>query len=97
MGQAWHAYWAWVGGNIGAMPLQAFITAVVGFAATVLLRPLIRRLWAWVKRELNRPALEEAKAARKIAADLYMHHTGRPHPDAPGQTRTSSDATKGLK
>lgn len=26
----------------------------------------------------------QAKAAHRIAADLYQHHTGRAHPDAPG-------------
>jgi hypothetical protein len=83
IGHAWHQYWAWTGGNVGAMPLQALISAVVALLLAVVLRPLWRRLWAWLKRELSRPALEEAKAARRIAADLYEHHTGRPHPDAP--------------
>lgn len=65
-------YWDWAGGNIGAMPLQAAITAVVAFV----FRGPIGRL-------LGRDALKEAKAARRIAADLYQHHTGRTHPDAP--------------
>lgn len=69
----WHAYWAWTGGNIGAMPLEFAITAVVG----VVFRGPIGRL-------LEGDALKEAKAARRIAADLFEHHTGRPHPDAPG-------------
>lgn len=81
--QEWHQYWTWVGGNVGAMPLQALIGVAVSLLLAVVLRPLWRRLWAWLKRELSRPALEEAAAARRIAADLYRHHTGRPHPDAP--------------
>ena len=84
----WHSYWAWVGGNIGAMPLEALIAAVAGTIGAVALRPLLRRLWAWVKRELNRAALEEAKAGRQIAADLYEHHTGRRHPAAPADTES---------
>jgi hypothetical protein len=75
----WHEYWSWVGGNIGAMPLEALITAAV----TVALWPQIKPLVRWLRRELGGAALEEAKAARRIAADLYEHHTGRPHPDAP--------------
>jgi hypothetical protein len=80
----WHQYWSWTGGNIGAMPLEALVGAVAGVLAALLFRPLLQRLWAWLKRELGGAALEEAKAARRIAADLYLHHTGRPHPDAPG-------------
>lgn len=72
IGHAWHQYWAWAGGNIGAMPLQALITAVVA----VIFRGPVGRL-------LGGQALEEAKAGRRIAADLFEHHTGRPHPDAP--------------
>jgi hypothetical protein len=85
IGHAWHQYWAWTGGNVGAMPLQALIGVVVSLLLAVVLRPLWRRLWAWLKRELSRPALEEAKAARRIAADLFEHNTGRPHPAAPAK------------
>lgn len=81
----WDAYWAWTGGNIGAMPLEAAITAVVSVLAALAFRPLLRCLWAWLKRELGAAALDEAKAARRIAADLYEQHTGRRHPDAPGK------------
>lgn len=83
IGNAWHSYWAWAGGNIGAMPLQALIAAAAGVLSSLLLRPLYRRAWAWLKAELGGAAAEEAKAARRIAADLFEHHTGRPHPDAP--------------
>lgn len=69
---AWHQYWAWTGGNIGAMPLEALITAVVAFV----FRGPIGRL-------LGGRAARDAKAARQIAADLFEHHTGRAHPDAP--------------
>ena len=67
---AWHQYWAWVGGNVGAMPLQGLIT---GAGAFIFRSPIGRLL-----------GRDEAKAARRIAADLYEHHVGRPHPDAPG-------------
>jgi hypothetical protein len=83
MGHLWHQYWAWVGGNVGAMPLQALISAVAAVLLAVVFRPLLRRAWAWLKHELSRPALEEAKAARQIAADLHLHVTGRSHPAAP--------------
>lgn len=76
----WHAYWLWVGGNIGAMPLQALIGAV----CTLAVSPLLLRLWRHA-----RAAIAAAHAARRIAADLYEHHTGRVHPDAPG-TRVDS-------
>lgn len=79
----WHSYWSWVGGNIGAMPLEAAIAAVAGAVGAVALRPLLRRAWAWAKRELSAAALEEAKAHRRIAADLYEHITGTRHPAAP--------------
>jgi hypothetical protein len=72
IGHLWHQYWAWTGGNVGAMPLQALITGAAGF----LFRNPLGRL-------LGRDALKEARAARRIAADLFEHHTGRPHPDAP--------------
>lgn len=81
IGHAWHQYWAWVGGNIGAMPLQALI----GVTATlVFLRPL---RWLWHKVVGEQADIEDirraAAAAHQIAADLFEHHTGRPHPAAP--------------
>lgn len=81
MAHLWHSYWSWTGGNIGAMPLQAVITV----AATLLLRKPVSRLWHHVVGEaadiedIRRAAL----AAHKIAADLFEHHTGSAHPDAP--------------
>lgn len=78
----WHQYWAWVGGNVGAMPLQALITSVLA----VVFRGPIGRL-------LGGDALKEAKAARRIAADLYRHHTGRLHPDAPDAEDAESEGT----
>lgn len=76
MRHLWDSYWAWAGGNIGAMPLQGLIVYV--------LRGPVGRL-------LSGPALKEAEAARRIAADLYAHHTGRTHPDDPGRSRTPPD------
>lgn len=68
----WDAYWAWTGGNIGAMPMEALITTAVA----VMFRGPIGRL-------LGGEALKEAKAARRIAADLHLRMTGEAHPDAP--------------
>lgn len=84
MTRLWDSYWSWVGGNIGAMPLQALIAAVSGVVAALVLRPLWRRMWAWLKRELG---ADSAAAAHRIAADLFEHHTGRAHPDAPDSER----------
>lgn len=67
-----HSYWSWVGGNVGAMPLQALITGAAGFA----LRNPLGRL-------LGRDAVEEARKAVRIAADLHLRLTGEAHPDAP--------------
>lgn len=69
-----HSYWSQAGGNIVAMPLQAVIT---GAAAWVLRSPLARLLGG--------QAAKDAAAALRIAADLYQHHTGQAHPDAPAR------------
>lgn len=74
-----HAYWAQAGGNVLAMPAEGVVTAVIGF----LLRNPLGRL-------LGRDALREAKAARQIAADLYEHHVGRAHPDAPAKPESEA-------
>jgi hypothetical protein len=83
------SYWTWVGGNVGAMPLQAVIAA----ATAVLLRKPAARLWRQLVGE--RADLEDvrraAEAAHRIAADLFEHHTGNKHQDAPG---TADDADK---
>lgn len=68
----WDAYWAWTGGNIGAMPLQALITGV----PAVIFRGPLGRL-------LGGRAARDAAAARRIAADLHLRLTGEAHPDAP--------------
>lgn len=77
----WHHYWSWVGGNIGAMPLQAVITV----AATLVLRKHVRRWWHHLVGE--HADLDDVKrmaaAAHQIAADLFEHHTGHAHRDAP--------------
>jgi hypothetical protein len=74
-------YWAWVGGNIGAMPLEVLITVIAG----AMFRKPLSRLAAWARRE----EIAEARATRAIVADLYRHHTDRDHPAAPG---TGSEA-----
>ena len=77
----WDHYWSWVGGNVGAMPLQAVITV----AATLALRKPIKR--AWRRAVGDRADIEDirrmAAAAHRISADLFEHHTGSAHPDAP--------------
>lgn len=74
-------YWSWVGGNIGAMPLQAVITVV----ATLLLRRHVARWWHHLVGE--RADIEDVKrmaeSARRIAADLFERNTGERHPDSP--------------
>lgn len=78
----WDRYWAWVGGNVGAMPLQAVITVVV----TLAFRKPVSRLWHRLVGE--RPDIGDirraAEAAHRIAADLHERMTGEAHPDAPG-------------
>lgn len=83
---AWDAYWTWVGGNVGAMPLEALITAAV---TLLLVRPW-RRLWRKVAGEhpaarAAAAAEEHAAAARQILADLFRHATGEEHELAPGR------------
>lgn len=81
MGQLWHQYWTWVGGNVGAMPLQAVITV----AATLFFRKPIARLYHHVvgdKLDIE-DVRSVAASAHKIAADLYEHVTGEQHPEAP--------------
>lgn len=89
IGREWHQYWAWVGGNVGAMPLQALITV----AATLLLRKPLARLWHKLVGE--RPDAADLRraveGAHKIAADLFEHHTGTAHPDAPAATRKGAE------
>lgn len=77
----WHHYWKWVGANVGAMPLQALITA----AATLLLRKPLRRAWHALvgERADIKDIRRAAAAAHRIAADLFEHHTGERHQDAP--------------
>jgi len=81
---ALHAYWSWVGGNIGAMPLQA----AIGVAFTLAFRKPVSRGWHRLVGE--RAEIEDirraAAAAHRIAADLFEHHTGGAHPDAPAET-----------
>jgi len=81
----WHAYWAWTGGNVGAMPEEAIVTAV---ATALLLRPL-RLAWHHLAGKHLEAARRAAEASHRIAADLYEHHTGRAHELAPG---TESEA-----
>lgn len=73
----WHWYWAQVAGNIWAMPLQA----MVAFTAGVLFRKPLAAWWHrhfGVKADLE-DIRRDAAAARRIAADLFEHHTGDRH------------------
>ena len=81
IGTWWHHYWTWVGGNVGAMPLQALITA----AAALLFRKPLRRAWhALVGERADIDDLRRlAEGAHRIAADLHEHVTGERHPHAP--------------
>jgi hypothetical protein len=77
----WHQYWGWVGGNVGAMPLQFLITVAAGLA---FLKPL-KKLWHRVvgdKADLD-DVRRAAAAAHRIAADLHEKLTGEAHPHAP--------------
>jgi hypothetical protein len=81
MAGLWHHYWAWTGGNVGAMPLQGILAVLF---AVCFRKPLAR----WWHKHFGaqadlREIRETADAARRIAADLFEHHTGREHPDAP--------------
>lgn len=81
MGHYLEQYWSWVGGNVGAMPLQAVITVL----ATLALRKPLGRLYHHVVGD--KLDMEDVRAvaasAHKIAADLYEHVTGEQHPEAP--------------
>jgi hypothetical protein len=77
----WHHYWSWVGGNVGAMPLQALIAAIAGVAFR---KPLRRAYHALVGEHADLQDVKRiAEAAHRISADLFEHHTGGTHPDAP--------------
>lgn len=91
----WDRYWAWVGGNVGAMPLQAVITVI----ATLLLGRPLRWLWHRVfgeradMQDLKRmaeAAERRAATAARIAADLFEHHTGEAHPEAPAKPESEA-------
>jgi hypothetical protein len=83
-------YWDWAGSNIGAMPACGLLALLVGAPLTWLLRDRIGAgLSGWYRRHFGHGAeLAEIRAtadkAHRIAADLYLHHTGKTHPHAPG-------------
>jgi hypothetical protein len=90
VGRALAWYWNWAGSNIGAMPACGLVGLLTAGPLTWLLRDRIgHRLAGWWHRHLgHRAELDELRAtadrALQIAADLYEHHTGTPHPLAPG-------------
>lgn len=76
-------YWDWAGSNVGAMPACGLFAVL---SAVCFRRPAA----AWWHRHFGaRQDLADIKAvadaAHRIAADLYKHHTGHHHPDAPDQ------------
>lgn len=65
-------YWAASWPNVFAPNVWTIAAVLLHLAVT------------WIQRERQHlQAMKEAKAAAKIAADLFEHHTGRSHPDAP--------------
>jgi hypothetical protein len=78
-------YWGLTGGNILAMPLEGVLAVLF---AVCFRKPIAR--W-WHKHFGARTDLADLKAtadaAHRIMADLYRHHTGREHPDAPDARR----------
>lgn len=77
------SYWGWAGSNVGAMPA----CAAVGAAFAVLLRKPLVRLWR------KHSGADAAEAAHRIAADLYRHHVGHAHPDAPEAPEAAKEAS----
>lgn len=74
-------YWDWAGSNIGAMPGCGLVAVA---SAACFRKPLAR----WWHRHFGAQAelagiKAAAESAHRIAADLFEHHTGRQHPDAP--------------
>jgi len=90
IGQAWHWYWSQAAGNVYAMPACA---AVAVFFAVGLRKPAS----SWWRKHFGAQAdLADIKAAaesaHRIAADLFEHHTGHVHPDAPSERKTDGEA-----
>lgn len=85
-GHLLHSYWQWTGGNVAALPLEALAASLAG----LLLRRPLARLARWARGRLladvhgRLDGIEHAaRAAHRIAADSYKHHTGDEHPAAP--------------
>lgn len=88
-------YWNLTGGNILAMPPEFVITVAAG----LLFGKPLRRLWHRVfgeradMQDLKRmaeAAERRAATAARIAADLFEHHTGEAHPDAPAKPESEA-------
>lgn len=74
-------YWDWAGSNIGAAPACGLLAIL--FA--VCCQKPISRWWHrhfGVRNEI-REVRKIAEASQRISADLFEHHTGQAHPDAP--------------
>jgi hypothetical protein len=83
----WYAnyWWQWVFQNI----VPTYVCLLAGAVIGVVFRNRIMRAWRGLVGE--RADIEDVKrmadAARRIAADLFEHHTGERHPDAPEHER----------
>lgn len=80
-GHLLRSYWDYIGGNVAAMPVCGAIAVLF---AVCFRKPLAR----WWHKHLGVKAdladiRQAAESARRIAADLFEHHTGAPHRDAP--------------
>jgi hypothetical protein len=78
-------YWNWAGSNIGAMPACG---AVAVLFAVCFRKPAA----AWWRKHFGQAAdladiKAMASAAHTIAADLFEHHTGKPHALAPTEPK----------
>lgn len=79
----------WYDGYWPQWVIQNILPTIACAAAAAVLGVIYRkRILAWWHRIVGERAdLEDmraaAAAAHRIAADLWEHHCGRPHPDAP--------------
>ena len=81
MGHEFARFWAYIGGNVTATP---FCGALAVVFAVCFRKPAAR----WWRKHFGaqadlRDIRKIAEDGRKIAADLFEHHTGQPHALAP--------------
>ena len=84
MRHLWDSYWAWAGGNIVAMPLEALITVTV----TVVFRRPVGRFIGWLAREERQAwadLLRAAQEAQRISEGRRGPAADEARPGAPGE------------